>query len=110
MRHVCAGYTGTQLNLLEQPPAAPRFDGATYDHAQDSMRLRSQLQAVRAVMSDGQWHTIPELARKGRGSESSISARIRDMRKEKFGGATVERRRITGGLYEYRLVCGEAGE
>lgn len=91
----------TQLSLIPLRKVY-RFDGATIE-AQDSKRLASQLERVRTVMSDGQWHTIPELARKAIGSEAAVSARLRDLRKVRFGSCNVERRRITGGLFEYRI-------
>ena len=82
------------------------FDGATYDPTQDKDRLGRQLRLVKAVMLDGAWHRLMELAEYTGGSEAAISARIRDLRKAKFGAFTVERRRVTGekGLWEYRVV------
>ena len=41
------------------------------------------------------------------GSEAGISARLRDLRKPRFGGYTVERRRVDGGLFEYRILLEE---
>ena len=79
----------------------PTFKGATVE-AQDVPRLTSQLERVRSVVSDGRWHTIPELTRLAApGSESAISARLRDLRRE---GYTVERERVSGGLFRYRVV------
>jgi hypothetical protein len=41
-----------------------------------------------------------------KGPEGSVSARLRDLRKDKFGGFEVERKRdsIEKGLFLYRLV------
>jgi len=36
--------------------------------------------------------------------EASVSARLRDLRKEKFGGHVVERRAVKRGLFEYRVI------
>jgi hypothetical protein len=36
--------------------------------------------------------------------EASISARLRDFRKEQFGKHVVERRRRSQGQWEYRLI------
>ena len=84
------------------------FDGDTYEAGSDKARLTVQLAAVKAIMLDGRWHRLAEiLAHIGHGSEAGVSARIRDLRKTKFGGHTVERRRvkpIVRGLHEYRLV------
>lgn len=84
------------------------FGGETYDPESDKERLKRQLAAVKTVMQDGQWHRLAEIhARIGIGTEAGISARIRDLRKAKFGGHTVLRRRVPPaklGLFEYRLV------
>jgi biotin operon repressor len=84
----------------------PPMDGVTFDPKQDGARLHRQLAAVKARMSDGKWHTLKELAEDVGASEASISARIRDLRKVKFGGYTVERQRLKdgSGQHFYRLV------
>lgn len=90
--------------------AAADFDGATYDPAKDKKRLRRQLGKVFEAMRDGQWKTLPRLAGIVCRSEASISARIRDLRKPKFGSYVVERRRLgraESGLFEYRLLSAD---
>ena len=85
----------------------PLFGGETYDAPLDRERLKTLLERVKARMLSGHWYTIAELAAAAGGrSEASISARIRDLRKEKFGGYRVEARRrepLKLGLFEYRL-------
>jgi hypothetical protein len=80
------------------------FDGSTFEPALDAKRLTSQLERVRALMGDGQWRTLGEIQAACGGTEARISARLRDLRKPRFRGHTVDRRRIIGGLYEYRLT------
>jgi hypothetical protein len=80
------------------------FDGKTYDPARDGQRLRMQLNRVWMLMVDGQWRTLEEISLACRGSEAAVSARLRDFRKKKFGGHTVERRYLHNGLWEYRVV------
>lgn len=80
------------------------FDGKTYDPEQDRKRLTGQLERVHRIMMDSEWRNLRELADAAGGSEASVSARLRDLRKERFGGMTVERRRVSGGLFEYRLL------
>jgi hypothetical protein len=80
------------------------FDGSTYDAARDEVRLSRQLQNVKQVLSDNRWHTLSEIAQRIGGSEAGISARLRDLRKEKFGNHQIDRQRIGGGLFRYRMV------
>jgi len=81
------------------------FDGVNCDAEQDHDRLARQLTQVRALMADGRWHTLAEIAEKTGAPEASVSARIRDLRKPRFGSYQVDRRRVTDGhgLHEYRL-------
>ncbi len=55
----------------------------------------SQLERVKNVMLDGKWHTINDLRWATNDPESSISARLRDLRKSRYGGYNVERARIS---------------
>jgi len=79
------------------------FGGVTYDPEKDKDRLLTQLGRVRDVMFDGQWHTLAELVVRCGGSDASVSARIRDLRKKKFGEYTVHRKRVRDGLWVYKL-------
>lgn len=62
---------------------------------------------MRHALETGEWLTFEEIARmEGLRVTNGISARIRDLRKEKFGGRTVKRQRRgdpTDGLFEYRM-------
>ncbi len=79
------------------------FGGKTIEPV-DIPRLHKQLEAVYDIMRLGNWITLPELQEQiPEATTQSLSARIRDFRKAKFGGYLVERRRITGGLFAYRL-------
>ena len=88
------------------------FDGDTFDAELDGKRLGKQLGAVVKLMRDRQWRTLEEIQRAiGFGSEASISARLRDLRKPKFGSHAVDRRRRGDpkkGLFEYRVHVGAA--
>lgn len=86
---------------LVDPPA---FDGGTFDPEEDEGRLTTQLERVRELMEDERWRTLADIADGAAPcSEASASARLRDLRKAKHGRRCVDRRRIDGGLYEYRL-------
>jgi hypothetical protein len=82
------------------------FDGDTYSSELDGPRLSRQLAAVLALMSDGEWRTLATITDAVGGSQAGISARLRDLRKPRYGARVVERRRdkFFPGLYRYRLV------
>ena len=82
------------------------FDGSTYEAQHDEKRLTSQLEAVRRLMSDGVARTPGEMEKALGVSWASISARLRDLRKERMGGYVVERKRVepaSAGIFTYRL-------
>ena len=94
--------------LRGDPPVA-HFDGETYESNHDFKRLTGQNLKVFNCMKDGVWRTLAEIEETlGDGhSQAGISARLRDLRKEKFGSHTVDRRRrgnASKGLHEYRLI------
>lgn len=82
----------------------PHFDGETYVAERDHDRLAKQLNAVRDLMIDGRWRTLYGISLTTGFAEASISARLRDCRKEKYGGYTVARRHIANGLWEYQVT------
>ncbi len=98
-----------QMSFVDVVPE-PKFDGQTCDAPFDSKRLSGQLEKVYRLMIDGEWRTLAQIRTAiGAGSEAAISARLRDLRKPKFGSHTVERRRHpftlpSAGLFQYRLV------
>lgn len=56
------------------------------------------------------WWTLAEIVEHVGGSEASVSARLRDLRKPQFGAFVVERRRRgepKRGLFEYRVTKGD---
>jgi len=81
-----------------------RFDGATYEPERDQTRLAVQQLAVFNAMKDGAWRTLARIHAMTGAPEASISARLRDCRKARNGGHTVERRYVERGLFEYRLI------
>lgn len=90
--------------LFDWKAKTPGFDGETYNADLDHARLGRQFIAVFKAMKDGAWHTLREIAETAEAPEASVSARMRDFRKEKFGGHTVERENLGDGLFRYRLV------
>jgi hypothetical protein len=87
--------------------ASDWFDGETFEHDHDGPRLRRQLTRVYALMFDSRWRTLDEISEVTGDPPASISARLRDLRKARFGAHDVARRRrgeYAAGLFEYRIV------
>jgi hypothetical protein len=84
-----------------------KFDGTTFDEKLDGIRLTGQWLLVFDLMKDGSWRTLREIAQMTGCPEASVSARLRDFRKKKFGGHVVDRRRRghwVDGIFEYQLM------
>jgi hypothetical protein len=79
------------------------FDGQTYEPKRDKVRLNRQLDKVKELMLDGKWRCLRQIESAVGGTEASVSARLRDLRKPKFGGFTVEREYRGKGLFVYRM-------
>lgn len=92
---------------MDGQQGALEFDGATYESEFDRERLTRQLLRVYMLMKDGQWRTLAEIETATGDHQASVSARLRDLRKRKFGDHTVNRRtrgiRVRG-LFEYQLI------
>ena len=82
------------------------FGGDTYSGAVDGVRLKGQLDDVFSLMEDREWRTLREISSVTGHPEASISARLRDIRKEKvFKNYTMTaRRKGEGGTWEYRVI------
>lgn len=84
------------------------FDGDTFDPKLDGKRLSTQLWKVFTALYGGDWLSLIEIANKAGLSMAQlpgITARIRDLRKIRFGSHTVERRRVKEtGVWEYKLT------
>lgn len=75
----------------------------------DIIRLNTLQQRVMALMSDGAWRTLRGIANVCGGSEAGVSARLREARWPE-NGWIVDRRRVEGGLFEYRMRKPEPNE
>lgn len=87
-----------QPNLLN---LAPRHDGPDLEPS-DHVRLSATLKKVVDLMSDGRLRTLREIATVVGCSEAGASARLRDLRKKKFGSYQVDRFR-NGNCWFYRV-------
>jgi len=94
-------------------PVNPRFDGADYQPDRDDKRLTGQLYRVFEATRDGRWRTLDQIVARianlfeVEDPEPSISAQLRHLRKERFGGHTVNKRHVGNGLYEYQVIPAE---
>ena len=87
-------------------PLPTLFDGITINDERDNGRLHAQLTEVRLLVTNmGRiWWTLGEIARATGYPEASISARLRDLRKPKFGSYNVERKYVERGIWAYRVT------
>ena len=79
------------------------FDGADIDQERDDARLKQQINIIRKRMENAGWLTVQQLSQELGYPATSVSAQIRNLRKDKFGGRYVERRYQGNGLYEFKL-------
>ncbi len=86
------------MNLLDG-----RRDGVTFTEA-DLARLNKQARRVFLAMVDQDWHTLRDVADRTGDPEASVSARLRDFRKPRFGGMSIDRKRGDNGLHAYRIA------
>lgn len=83
------------------------LNGDDYDPARDADRLRTQLGRIFLLCRDEEWRTVRAISKQLEEQhqmffpENSVQAQLRNLRKL---GIKVERRRVTDGLSEYRVV------
>ena len=83
-----------------------KFDGSDYEHEHDNVRLSGQIQRVYDAIKDGDWYTLDQINRITGDPHASVSAQLRNLRKERFGSHVVEKRykgNRASGLWEYSL-------
>lgn len=78
-------------------------DGETFSPPRDRKRLNRQAQDIFDLIHDGEWRTLTQISNATNHPEASVSARLRDFRKVRFGGYDIQRRFVSRGLFEYRL-------
>ena len=98
------------LNLFNQPS---HICGSDYVAELDEIRLTGQMLKVFEYMRNGKWRTLFEISDATTEPEASISAQLRNLKKDghnkqnvNYGGHTVLRRRRggKGGTWEYKLI------
>ena len=78
--------------------------GKTFYRVRDGERLSRQAKAVWYLMRDKKWRTLPEISDKLGEPQQSVSARLRDLRKDRFGGWDVQRQYVANGVWAYRVL------
>jgi hypothetical protein len=85
----------------------PQYDGETYVPERDFKRLDAQRLRVFELMKDGLPRTLDQISEKTGDPAPSVSARLRDFRKLKFGAHIVDREYLGNGLYTYQLYVND---
>lgn len=80
------------------------FNGSDYLPARDDVRLSGQIERVWDCMKDGKPRTLDQIATITGDPQASISAQLRHLRKDRFGGHTVNKSYVGNGLYFYTLI------
>lgn len=83
------------------------FNGSDYDHKEDGERLSAQHTRIFNLMKDGEFRSLREISVATNAPEASVSAQLRHLRKERFGGYTVSKRSVGRGVYLYKLTTAE---
>ena len=84
-----------------------RFDGPAYDKKHDQKRLTGQIKRIFDLMQDGWWRTLDEISKTTGDPAASVSAQLRNLRKDHFGSHTIKRQtrgNRDDGLFEYKLI------
>lgn len=101
-------FSNLPQSLASSP--VPHFNGPSYDPKFDQARLTGQIRRIYNVMLDEQWWTLAEIAQTTNDPQASISAQLRHLRKPRFGGHTINKRRRGApgkGWWEYQLKVKE---
>ena len=74
--------------------------------------MSTQMERVFNVLKVGGYFTLDEIADQTGDPQQAISARIRDLRKPKYGGHTIERKQFetSGKAWCYKMTVNEDGE
>lgn len=100
--------------MLNHKPLSNFFSGSTSVEGVPSVRgfsdderivsIETRRQNVKELLGDGEWHKTGEINSKECGGTEG-TRRLRELREERFGGLSIEKRKEEGGdEFEYRLV------
>ena len=80
------------------------FNGSDYMPKRDNERLKGQIKRIHALMLAGLPRTLSQIASVTGDPEASVSAQLRNLKKERFGGYRLEKDYKGNGLFAYRLL------
>ena len=80
------------------------FNGPDYNPKLDKARLTGQLARIFNCMKDGKWRTLRDIEKETGDPQASISAQLRHLRKERFGGHEVRKQNLGHGLFTYQVM------
>lgn len=86
------------------------FQGDDYVATRDRDRLTSQIKKIYLHMRDEQWRSLKDISNELDIPHSSVSAQLRNLRKESFGSHKIHRKHLQGGFYLYKLEVNQQGE
>ena len=92
------------LFTFKPPPPKKAFNGPEYEPKRDFARLAGQMKVIFDLMQDGTFRTLGQIETATGAPQSSISAQLRHLRKEKWGSHTVNRKHLGYGHYSYQLI------
>ena len=82
--------------------------GPAYDERLDGRRLHRQMDRIRDFMlglgKRGLWLTLREISLDLSYPEASVSAQLRHLKKARFGGYQMNKRRRSKGTWEYQVL------
>lgn len=78
------------------------FDGCVMPDQKES--LLNQMDTIFALMKDGKYRSLHEIQISTGYSTASISAQLRNLKKERFGGHTLNKIYVENGLWTYQIV------
>jgi len=85
----------------------PEFDGAVYVPHYDKKRLTGQLERIFNLMKDGKFRTVNQIHDVLGYPQASISAQLRNLKKERYGGHGLEKQHVgdrANGLWEFKII------
>jgi hypothetical protein len=90
---------------IEDYLAVARYEGPV-NTVTDFDRLAAQTKDIFNLMKDGVWRTLAEIEAETGYPQAGVSAQLRHLRKLRFGGHTLrKRRRPYGGAWEYKFIA-----